>query len=176
MTNGIEDLIARQRFYDLIVTYARAADRGDEALMASVFHPDAEIVTGIIDGKAADYSRGMVRAIRENYSTMFHSLSNTYFEIDGDRAFGEAYVFAMALSKGVEPLETLAGGRYLDRFEKREGIWKIAHRTYVADWRITRPASPAKSALDQSGPQRGGFAPNDPSLAFWAQARASARR
>ena len=30
-------------------------------------------------------------------------------------------------------LETF-GGRYVDRFERRDGEWKIAHRTVVHEW------------------------------------------
>ena len=30
-------------------------------------------------------------------------------------------------------LETF-GGRYLDRFERRDGEWRIAHRTVVHEW------------------------------------------
>ena len=31
---------------------------------------------------------------------------------------------------------SVVGGRYLDRFERRDGQWKIAHRLYVMDWNI----------------------------------------
>jgi hypothetical protein len=26
------------------------------------------------------------------------------------------------------------GGRYVDRFERREGVWKIAHRQVIFEW------------------------------------------
>ena len=36
-----------------------------------------------------------------------------------------------------------AGGRYVDRFERRHGEWRIAERTVVVDWqRIDRVYEP----------------------------------
>ena len=35
--------------------------------------------------------------------------------------------------------ERLTGGRYVDRFERRDGRWRIAERTFVLDWMRTRP-------------------------------------
>jgi len=35
---------------------------------------------------------------------------------------------------GTEERDTLIGGRYLDRLEKRGGDWRIAQRTMLYDW------------------------------------------
>jgi hypothetical protein len=41
-----------------------------------------------------------------------------------------------------------AGGRYVDRFERRAGQWKIAERTVVVDWqRVDRVHEPDASQL-----------------------------
>ena len=37
----------------------------------------------------------------------------------------------------------VAAGRYLDRFERREGSWGIVHRHAVYDWTERRPAADA---------------------------------
>ena len=37
----------------------------------------------------------------------------------------------------------LYGGRYLDEFERREGEWRIARRTYVMDWKLPRAEQPS---------------------------------
>jgi hypothetical protein len=39
-------------------------------------------------------------------------------------------------------------GRYLDRFEKREGSWKIAHRMGVSDF--ARTFVPSDTSLDNA--------------------------
>ena len=163
-----EDAFARQALHDLVVTYARGIDRADEALLASVFHADAEIVTGIIDGVAGNYARDIVAMVRTNLKSTFHSISNEYFEMAGDCASGESYVLAHMISAGADPQETMTGGRYLDRFEKRDGVWKIAHRTFITDWTSTRPVTMEDDGNYEALPTRGGYAPADPSMAFWA--------
>jgi hypothetical protein len=32
------------------------------------------------------------------------------------------------------PPMSVSGGRYIDRFERREGVWAIAHRVCIRDW------------------------------------------
>jgi hypothetical protein len=66
------------------------------------------------------------------------------FGVDGDVAHVETYVTAYhrvptsALAgfwDGREDAyEGLAGGRYVDRFERRAGEWKIAVRNVIAEW------------------------------------------
>jgi len=166
-----ETALAKAALHDLVCTYARGVDRGDAALLASVFHADADVVTGIIDGKAPDYARDIVTMVRTNLKCTFHAVSNEYFEVAGDRAWGECYVLAHLITLAEPAAETLTGGRYLDRFERRDGTWKIAHRTWVQDWSMTRPAPAEPTATQSPLPVRGGYAPDDPSIGFWAQAR-----
>lgn len=171
MTLGaVEEAIAKQALHDLVMTYARGADRADEAMLASVFHADADIVTGVIDGKAADYARDIVAMVRANLRSTFHSVANEYYEVSGDRAVGESYVIAHMIAEGADATETLTGGRYLDRFERRDGVWKIAHRTFVLDWSMTQPVTMETDGMYESLTTRGGYAPDDPSVAFWKAA------
>lgn len=167
MTDAVEQAVAKQALHDLVVTYARGVDRADAALLASVFHPDAEVVTGVIDGRAPDYARDICAMVRENLKSTFHSMANEYFEVSGDRAVGETYVVAHMISTGDAPQETLTGGRYLDRFERRDGQWRIAHRTFVHDWNMTQPVTEETVGMYEQLPTRGGYAPNDPGWAFW---------
>ena len=36
-------------------------------------------------------------------------------------------------TKGEVPKDLITGGRYIDRYERRDGEWKIRHRTFVVD-------------------------------------------
>lgn len=163
--DGLEQAIAKQALHDLVVNYARGVDRADEALLASVFHPDAEVVTGVIDGSGPDYARAVAAMVRESLSATFHSVANEYFEVRGRHARGEVYVIAHMIA-GAD--QTLTGGRYLDRYEQRQGAWKIAHRRFVTDWTLTQPVSMQTDGMYESLTTRGGYAPDDPSVAFWA--------
>lgn len=167
---GVEEAITKQALHDLVMTYARGVDRGDEKLLASVFHPDAEVITGVLDAKAPIFARDIVAGVRSAYRSAFHSVANEYYEVSGDHAAGECYVVAHTLSAGDDPQETLTGGRYLDRYEKRDGAWKIAHRTFVCDWTMTQPSTREDGGMYESLTTRGGYAPDDPSIAFFAGA------
>lgn len=166
-TATVEEAIAKQALHDLVTTYARGVDRADATLLGSVFHAEAEVVTGILDGPAPDYVRGVTAMIRDGMRSCFHSVGNEYFEVEGDRAVGETYVLAHMLSRDGKE-ETLTGGRYLDRFEKRDGVWKIAHRRFVQDWNRTQPATTETGGMYENLRTRGGYAPDDPATAFWA--------
>ena len=169
IADEVDQALAKQALHDLGMTYARAVDRGDEALLASVFHPDAEVIAGVIDGIAPDYARDIVAMVRANLKSTFHTVANEYYEVSGDIAAGESYVLAHMISLGDAPQETLTGGRYLDRYERRDGVWKIARRTFVHDWNMTQPVTEQSAGMYEALPARGGYAPDDPSIAFWAE-------
>jgi hypothetical protein len=166
--DDVEQAVAKQALHDLVATYARGVDRGDEGLLASVFHPDAEVVTGVIDGKGPDYARDIVAMVRGTLKSTFHSVANEYYEVSGDSAVGETYVLAHMIDLADNPRETLTGGRYLDRFERRDDVWKIAHRRFVQDWDMGQPVSEQSEGMYEQLPTRGGYAPDDPSCAFWS--------
>ncbi len=168
--SALDDALAKQALHDLVATYSRGVDRGDTALLASAFHEDADVITGVIDGKAPDFARAIVEAVRTGFRNCFHSIANEYYEVAGDRATGETYVIAYSATPGDHAEETLTGGRYLDRFEKRDGRWKIAHRTFVADWTTTAPISREAGGFYEGLDTHGGWSPDDPSVAFFAAA------
>ena len=63
-------------------------------------------------------------------------------EVAGDVAYCESYAMASHRSEreGVE-YDLVVGVRYVDRFERREGVWKIAHRKAVQDWNRIDPVA-----------------------------------
>src|SRR3546814_19209297 len=59
--------------------------------------------------------------------------------------------------------DILIGGRYIDRFERRDGVWRIAHRTGLLDWRQDTKADDGQ--LSQTPLEwRGRYGADDPSL------------
>ena len=78
--------------------------------------------------QAFDFARFVVKVLRDHADATLHTLTNVRIELDGELARCESYVVAYHWREretGTE-LET-AGGRYVDRFERRGGEWKIAH-------------------------------------------------
>ena len=161
--------LSRQALHELSMAYCRGADRADAALLASAFHEDASVVTGAYNGPAAEFARSVTQQIRANLVRCFHSVANEWFQIEGDRAVGESYVIALAtrVVDGAE-VDSLTGGRYLDRFERRGGAWKIAERVYVQDWNVNQPSTAVfDDAFYGNLKLRGCYGEGDPVFAFW---------
>ena len=66
---------------------------------------------------------------------LHHNVTTVNIILDGNHAEGEIYVLALHQVAGPNgPSDLLIGGRYYDRYEKRNGHWKFLHRAVVADW------------------------------------------
>jgi hypothetical protein len=145
---------------ELAMKLARGIDRCDEALIASVFWPDATDDHGIFKGTAKDFVPWVIPVLRSMERTS-HQICNTLVEVRGARALSESYFIAMHRThEDGAPRDMVAAGRYLDRCEKRGGEWRIAHRQTVYDYTTNQPASgegwtkPPMLALIERG-QRG---------------------
>jgi hypothetical protein len=55
-------------------------------------------------------------------------------ELHGDVAAVESAFFALQAPAATHTRQTLLCGRYVDRFERRGGAWRIAARSVVYDW------------------------------------------
>lgn len=126
---------------ELVMRLARGIDRCDAALIASVFWPDATDDHGIFEGTAQDFATWVIPVLRDMERTS-HQICNTLVDVRGARAFSESYFIAThRIHVNGAARDMVAGGRYLDRCEKRGGEWRIAHRQTVYDYTTNRPAS-----------------------------------
>lgn len=164
----IDAVLAHEALYDLTVAYARGVDRCDLALLRSIWHQDATVVFGIFDGPADEFCGFLIDMLRPT-KVSFHSITNQWFEIRGDRAIGEGYVIGLgSLQVDARGPYGLTGGRYLDRYERRDGVWKISQRTFVLDWNINKDTSTAPEPQATAGIKiRSGRAPTDPIYSAW---------
>lgn len=116
---------------DCLLRYTRGVDRHDRELMKSAYHPDAFDDHGVFEGDPetfCDWALGWHEAGQTHHQ---HIIANHTVDLDGDTAHGETYYLFIADNKDAPP--TLAFGRYVDRFEEREGRWAIAYRVCVND-------------------------------------------
>ncbi|MET0377949.1 MAG: nuclear transport factor 2 family protein [Spongiibacteraceae bacterium] len=118
----------------LLDNYPRALDRQDHALLASLFHPGAIDDHGVFNGPAAGFVEFMRGGSVPGTHWMHHN-GTQIVEIEGDVANTETYTLAFCrqppLNPGENDREIMLRVRYLDRVEKRNGEWKIAHRRVV---------------------------------------------
>ena len=133
-TQALEEVVAQQAISELGCRYARGVDRGDPEIIRSAFHDDAAIVSGAFNGPAEEFATAIGELLDETSVRVAHTVTNHWIDIDGDNAVGESYVVAFQGTKGDTPQDVMTGGRYIDRYERRNGEWKISHRTFVMDW------------------------------------------
>lgn len=143
-TEKIQRMLARDEIREVLSAYARGVDRADGELLKSCYHEDAiEEHAGNYTGNAHAYVDGATPRI-ERMGAMQHLLGSSHIDLDGDTAYVETYVWTFLRIKVDErEVDTFTGGRLVDRFERRDGAWKIAHRWTVFDWNRDTPSNQA---------------------------------
>ena len=74
-------------------------------------------------------------------------------------------------------MDLLIGGRYFDKYERRDGAWKFSHRAVVADWATFN--DPSCVCLEHpmvEGSYIGKPGPEDPSYEFFRLLRRGGRK
>jgi len=128
----LEALLDRQDILDTLTRFSRAMDRFDRELFLSAFHDDAVIAAGpFVGGPEALYDWS-IPMHEQGQSATHHNLLNHTCEIDGDTAHTETYYLFVGRNR--DDSNWIAGGRYIDRLERRDGQWRIALRTNAIEW------------------------------------------
>ncbi|MDA8044161.1 MAG: nuclear transport factor 2 family protein [Actinomycetota bacterium] len=133
----LQELLDKQSITEAVYRYARSMDRLDRELGYSVFWPEA----------TADYHEQMYQGSGHGFIDMcmeahptFHSHShqftNVLIHIDGDTATSETYgdVTLRRIDDDGNFVDMRNLGRYVDRWERRDGEWRIIARTYLHDF------------------------------------------
>ncbi|MCG7207373.1 nuclear transport factor 2 family protein [Streptomyces arenae] len=121
--------------------FCRAVDRMELDELHEVFHPDAYDDHGVFKGTPA----GFIEWAKKRHATIAfssHHVSNIYIEFASkDEAFAETYLLIwqsvtpsssiMAGPADATSYEMLSSNRYVDRFTRRDGRWRIQTRTVV---------------------------------------------
>jgi ketosteroid isomerase-like protein len=128
---ALRDMLDEHQLGKLVHAYCRAVDRGDFAMLRSLYAPDAS------DAHAASLDEyvAQLEATRPYLRSMQHHVTTVNFAVDGDRAEGEVYAIAThTLRAKGRDVDVTIGGRYLDRYEKHSGAWRFSRRSLVTDW------------------------------------------
>jgi hypothetical protein len=132
----IQTLLDRQAIADVLHRYCRGCDRADEEALRDCFHPDATHRHGSFTGRSqafVDLAMQIVRPLK----MCKHMVSNLTIDLDGDTAHSECHYLAyhrrVNAATGADE-DYFAGGRFLDRLERRDGVWRIADRVGVIEF------------------------------------------
>jgi len=131
---AVDDLQSRQAIHDCVLRYCRGGDRLDGETMVSAYHPDAIEEHGKFVGSAAEFVAFAIKQHTDAHLSTQHYVMNHRCELDGDTAHAETYFMFVAMNKHGEKVTQIGGGRYVDRFERRNGKWAIAYRVALRDW------------------------------------------
>lgn len=143
-TQRLLEAADKQEIKDILMRYGRGVDRLDEDLIRSCYHDDSFDDHGHWKGNGQDFAAFIVESLRERSHHTTHAIANALIEIDSsdpNKAKSEAYSLAYLRrtdETGTEWLDFFSG-RYIDKFERRNRKWKIAHRVVVHDWSISSP-------------------------------------
>jgi ketosteroid isomerase-like protein len=124
----LEELEARTAIEDCLKKFARAVDRQDWQAAREAYHDGAFDDHGFFKGPPDAFLAHIekLHAVQEH---SMHFNTNVLIEFQSrERAFVETYV--LVLQRYADRRVT-ASARYLDRFEKRKGEWRVVHRTLV---------------------------------------------
>ncbi len=128
----LEQMLDREEILECVHRVSRGVDRFDREMFVSQYHPDAVIDAGaFVADPATVYDGGHELHEHGQFSTM-HYILNHICELDGDVAHTETYYFYEGHNR--DDTNWMAGGRYVDRFERRDGKWKIAFRCTTLQW------------------------------------------
>jgi hypothetical protein len=131
----IAELVDERDIRNVLTRYCRGIDRIDMDLVRSCYHPDAIDEHGTIGGSVQKFTEHIGKSLHR-HDTTTHFIGNILIDLRGDHAFAETYCIATHRKKQPDGdiHEHVVGVRYCDRFEKRDGAWKIAHRKALMDW------------------------------------------
>jgi hypothetical protein len=151
---AMQDLLDREAIRECLYRYCRGVDRGDEMALRATYWKDATDRHGPYQGTASGFCDWAMESLK-SAGRMIHMIGNIMIELHGDRALAESYFHAVQEDRKIanEPKEVILYGRYIDRFEKRGGEWKVAARTVVYDWSRTSPIE-ATTEIEMFGTAR----------------------
>jgi len=137
----LDAFTSRHEIEQVILALARATDRRDVEAIRRCYHADARDDHGAFQGSGAEFADWVPKALGLFAATQ-HVLSPPRIELDGDVAHAETYCTAHHLYPPSDPggeRDSIMGLRYLDRFERRGGVWRIARRCCVWDYSYIVP-------------------------------------
>ncbi|WP_238005494.1 nuclear transport factor 2 family protein [Dactylosporangium sp. AC04546] len=167
----LRELRDHEEIRQLLYRYARGVDRADLELIQSVYAEGGTDQHGPFDGPGVEFAKVVVDGAKRVWDHVGnHHITNTFIELDGDRARAEVYFLAFhPHADNGRPELGIISGRYLDVLERRDGRWGIVRRVVVSDWTRNDFAGPEwERTTERAGYVGGRRGDNDQSYEFFA--------
>jgi hypothetical protein len=139
---GVQALLDRQAIRDVVLRYCRGIDRLDLELVRGCYHADATDDHGGFVGTRDEYVE-WVGGVLTRFAGTMHVVANQLVDLveldgEGHARAARCETYGVAYHWGDPPDDHrrnfTTGFRYVDRFERRDGEWRIARRVAVREW------------------------------------------
>lgn len=134
----LRELVDRNEIWRVMQKYGRGLDRLDKPLAMSCYWEDAIEDHGNYVGHPSDFIDWADQTTLAFQSSQ-HGLLNHSCDLQGDDAYCETYYLFTGVTGG--PMNFMSTGRYIDHFQKRGGVWKIANRVCIIEGKFDVPNS-----------------------------------
>ena len=162
--NAVQLLLEKDEIRELIgIRYARGLDWHDLDLLKSCFHADAALDYGYFKGPAHAWCEK--RVVEGNPAELhrFHYCFPAQIAVDGEMAEAESNSLSgYRTSSGDSEKTIFFGARYFDRIDRRDRVWRIAHRTVQVDFTFEAPSPKQAPGLQSALPFLAGLDPSHP--------------
>ena len=109
-----------------------------------LFHPEGIIKIAWFEGLASDFVDATSRMVKESDLKSKHMVGSPLIVFNRHRAIVETDVMLASMNPTLK-LGALGHSRFLDRVDRRDGVWKIVHRQSIYDMAgFTFPAGPVE--------------------------------
>ena len=151
--NRLQILWDQFEIRQVIEAYVHACDRADRDAVIDVYHEDSYDHHGKLSGPGHQFAAECVKSLLDVWESCNHLLGQSRIKLDGDSAGAETFYFAtQTRNDNGEMMMDQQLGRYVDQFERRDGVWRIKDRRCIQEWSMTFP-------LGDSFVERGTFIP-----------------
>jgi hypothetical protein len=165
LQRDVQHLKDRLEIADCIAGHARGCDRHDVDLISAAYHPDGIDEHGATTKAGPEYGQWANSAHAGTSLSHSHNITTHTCEIDGDTAHAESYVIVVLVAADGRTAQFISG-RYLDRLERSDGVWRIAVRRSTVEAMFVADASVLQSSFFKGlGYLRGTRDKSDPSYA-----------
>ncbi|MCV0394916.1 MAG: nuclear transport factor 2 family protein [Rhizobiaceae bacterium] len=142
---ALRDLLVKERLHELEMAYCRGIDRRDPELIRSIYFDDCVEDHGEAwQGTGSEWVDYIFSGYLLQFEVTAHYVMNEWYKVDGERAQGETHRVSYHRRPNGE--EVSAGSRTFNRYECRNGVWKIAYRGVTRDWLLESKAAPPDPA------------------------------
>ncbi|RYD64045.1 MAG: nuclear transport factor 2 family protein [Sphingomonadales bacterium] len=123
-------LIDRQEIHDLLLRYARGLDRQDAEMVRACYWDDAVDDHHTFVGRPGPFVDWAIETT-SHCAVQHHGVTNHLVELHGDDAHGESYYTFIGTFAQAPHMMSI--GRYVEHYQRRGGVWKIANRVCVVE-------------------------------------------